>query len=100
MNEFTLLVADASISSMKVCQIDWTEYFNEEDKLAGDWALCNKYATFSHKDACEFIFWIGSDRAARLNRYSELAALGFSLNFLTAVKAAQARNFVYLTFYA
>lgn len=89
------------IERMDIAEIEYT-YWGDETDTFSDWSLMNKHATFSHKDACEFIFWIGdpSDNECKTNRLEELKQLEFSSHFLIACYEAQKLGYRYLCFIA
>lgn len=88
------------MENMEVGAVEFANGFTSPEGESKDWHLANLHATFSHKEACEFIFWVGSDEESRQRRLEELKELGFSSDFLGEIEAAQKLDFKYLCFYA
>jgi hypothetical protein len=74
---------------MKVAQVEYHNWGDVDDPTS-DWSILNKKATFSHKDACEFILWTGH------NWRSE----GCSKALADIVKDAAIANYSYICIYA
>lgn len=81
------------IQNMQVAMIDYTEFWGDENSLDSDWSKANKLATFHHKEACEFIFYIGTNA---IEAYKE----HFSAKFIEACQLAEAANYKYICFYS
>ena len=69
---------------------DWGDEQSEES----NWWLATQHSTFSHRDACEFIFYVGD--AFHLTRYSDL---GFNEAFLSPMRQAREMQYKYICFY-
>ncbi len=50
------------IKDMNICQTNFDNW-GDENSPTSNWSLANKYATYSHKEDCEFIFYIGTHEA-------------------------------------
>lgn len=71
------------------------EFEFDYSKNQADWNLSVKHATFSHREACEFIFWIGDDDSIQ-----DWTKKGFSKTFLKVCNEAKAKGFRYLMLFA
>lgn len=78
------------MQSFPCAEFEFEGYHNE----SRDWQLSLKYATFSHKEACEFIFYIGNK-----NSLSTLEANGFSKQFLEVCREVKQKGFKYILMY-
>lgn len=76
-----------------------TEEWGDENDPTSDWSLANTHATFSHKDSCEFIFWLGKGEM-HIERLKDLKELGFSSEFVERCKYASEQGFNYINFYS
>lgn len=83
------------ITDMRVGQFNLLEFERE----GRDWQLAHEHATFSHREACEFIFYLGADLIKHLRTMAEYKELGFSRNFLSACAEAYEKGFTYVCFY-
>lgn len=72
---------------MKVCNHAYN--FNESDLI-----LASDNATFTHKEACEYIFYIGSVEAIE-----DLYSKNFSNTFLLHCTSAKSTVYKYICFY-
>ena len=76
-------------------------FLNDDGSENKDWDLSLLHNTFSHIEACEFIFFLGGDneemQAIVLNKLKDT---GFSNNFLEECKDAIKRGFHYVCFYS
>lgn len=91
------------IQEMSVGQINYTDFFGDEDDPTSDWSLANEHATFKHTGACEFIFYVGDkddDEDAHQFYIDKFEKAGFSETFIKVVKEGQSDGFNYLNFYA
>jgi hypothetical protein len=89
------------MEDMKVGQVNFDHGFTSDTEgETEDWRLANLHATFSHKEACEFIFWVGNTPEDREKVKGTYKVLGFSEEFLTEIALAQTLDFTYLCFYA
>lgn len=70
------------------------EFWGDENSPDSTWSLCNIHATFSHKDACEFIFHLPSG-------YREhYKALGFNDDFIDILTDAYTYHYKYVCIYS
>lgn len=96
----------SDIKRMSVGQIDFSEEFGKSEDIGfGDWYLAQTFATFSHKEACEFIFHVGAyekdEEGVESNFFiDELKSNGFSDDFLNYCIEASRDGFKYLCFYS
>lgn len=88
------------IEDMKVGMVDFSEEFREqaealgsENHIESDFSLLCHYATFIHKEACEFILYTEYED----NWYEEI---GFSDALRELVNQAEIDGFKYICFYA
>lgn len=77
----------------KMCTVNYDNWGDETSKES-DWSLCNAFATFTHKDSCEFIFYIGCEQTLE-----DLKQRGFSKEFLKHCHEAAAISCNYILFY-
>lgn len=87
------------LESMSVCEVDFSEEFREQAEALGsethpesDFSLLCKWATFVHKEACEFILYTDYG-----DWYSQV---GFSDALRELVNQAKNEGFKYICFYA
>ena len=78
------------MKNMKVAEVEFD--FKGESK---DWKLCNRHASFSHKEASEFIFYVGEPQS--MQAYKDH---GFSERFLKVLRSARRNKFKYVCVYA
>jgi len=74
--------------------------FDFIDKGDTDWRLSLEHATFIHKEACEFIFYVGVDKDSYDAMIKKYAELGFSEDFIKACKKAYTLHYNYTCLYA
>lgn len=89
------------LESMQAAMVDYTEEFNNQETIFGDmhhpdsdWGLLNDHATFSHKEACEFILYTEYEDTW----YKD--TVGFSDKLRELVNQAKNEGFKYICFYA
>ncbi len=88
------------ITNMDIGQVEYEGFADGKDG-SHDWELALIHATYRHKDACEFIFYLGSEgENTYLEYFEKYKALGFSSTFLDYIAEAQLLKFNYLNFYA
>lgn len=96
LNSYEVKLSD--ITDMQVANIDYSDVFQLQGEDEGsDWALLNAHATFSHKEACEFILYVGSEPETLVEL---LEHFGYSKVLIDYCKAAQSLGFKYVCFYA
>jgi len=90
-------VNQADIRDMKVANIDYSDVFQLQGEESGsDWALLNAHANFSHKEACEFIVYIGDG----CDSLAIIEEVGYSDIFQKYCLEARELGFMYVCFYA
>ena len=80
-----------------VTEFDFTDEAGNESK---DWHLALDHHCFAHKEACEFIFWLGDGSELQEERLESFKELGFSEDFLAEVHKALASDFKYICLFA
>lgn len=85
----TKLFEDMKVRAWKLTPEEW----GDENDPKSDWSLANLHATFSHKDACEFIFHV-----AELD-WQPLKEKGFSGKFIQRCIDASNAGYHYVCFY-
>jgi hypothetical protein len=84
---------------MRVLQVEFD--FGDLDKPISDWRLSLEYATFTHKEACEFIFFVGSEeKDTHEFLMRDYEAKGFSQEFLAECRKAWNWGYKYICLYA
>ena len=82
-----------------MAEIEASEFFtNDQQDETPDWHWCNKNATFSHNDACEFIIHCGDKEFAE-SKAERMLKGGCSKEFVSAYKLAAASGAVRVLFY-
>lgn len=83
------------MKNMKVAMVELNETdWGDESDPTSNWSLFNMHASFSHRDACEFILYIGEWHIPLI--WSEL---GFTLEILTLMIEAKNKGYNYICFY-
>lgn len=77
-------------NDMRVKAVEFDFIVNERD-----WALCENFSTFSHNEACEFIFCIENH-----NFIDGYKAAGFSVDFVHECILAKNEGFRYICLYS
>ena len=80
----------------KLLDVDASDLFEDESP---DWKYCIEHATFSHREACEFMLYIGDDTSAEVLR-AHMSTNGCSQDFLALVELATKRKAVWLMLHA
>jgi hypothetical protein len=70
----------------------------EED--SPDLAWCESNATFSHREACEYLIFLPDNRRDRRTQLRTMTDEGVSADFLAVVRAAHTRNADFLLLFA
>jgi len=65
-----------------------------------NWQYCKANATFSHKEACEFILHIGTEKDYYKNKIREMKEFGCTRAFIDTYRAAKKKGAVRICFYA
>lgn len=87
------------MEDMTVAQVDYDNWGEESDPES-DWNLIQAMCCFSHRDACEFIVYIGDGGDGSIDRIAELKEAGLSEEFMEECQAAKEAGFKYICFYA
>jgi len=69
--------------------------WGEEEDNTSDWNIIQTICCFSHKEACEFILFVGDD--THIDYYKNA---GLSDLFLDACNEAQKEGYKYICFYS
>lgn len=80
----------------QIAEIDATDLFEGENI---NWQYCMQHATFSHKEACEFIIHIGDDEFIA-NCIQEMQEFGCTEDFIRAYREAKATGAWRVLFWA
>jgi len=85
------------LEDMKMAEfyIEPGEWGEEEEDNTSDWNIIQTLCCFSHKEACEFILFVG-DR----DHIRDYVEAGLSDSFITLCKEAQAEGYKYICFYS
>jgi hypothetical protein len=81
----------------KMVETEW-EFHGGDD--SSDWVYLNDEATFSHKNACEFILWVPDDRDAFEERLCGMREAGCSPDLIEAFTEARRRGAEKLLIYS
>ena len=87
------------ITMSQLAEVDASDYFADESI---NWQWCCQFATFQHKDACEFVVHIGEasdDLDYAKNKVDEMRAFGCTADFIAAYQEAAAAGAVRVLFY-
>jgi len=85
-----------SPEELRLLDVDATDLFEDESP---DWKYCIEYAAFSHREACEFMLYIGDTKNAEVLR-AHMNTSGCSQDFLALVELATNRKAVWLMLHA
>lgn len=98
------------MENMKVAQCELPlENWGDESDPTSNWSLLNKYAAFSHREACEFILYVGSDEyigsaredvatdSEHIQMYEEM---GFTKEVLGPCRNARKQGYKYICFWS
>jgi len=77
-------------------EVDATEMFGDESV---DWQYCMAHATFSHTNACEFMFHC-AEQAYAESKQRDMKAAGCSAEFMAAYREAAESGATWVIFYA
>lgn len=80
----------------ELAEIDATEFFEDESV---NWQYCMCHATFSHKEACEFIIHSGDAEFVN-HRSEEMKEFGCTKDFIDAYRKAAKQGAIRILFYA
>ncbi|OHD23793.1 MAG: hypothetical protein A2Y38_17030 [Spirochaetes bacterium GWB1_59_5] len=85
-------------------EIEAGEFFNDEDPAQANWKFCKEHATFSHREACEFILHIGPKHISAGKPYWEsfvedMREYGCTEDFITAYLLAKDLGAMRVMFY-
>lgn len=87
-----------NLEDMRIAQVEFdfadgipgkTQYGNK------DWDLAQEHATFSHKDACEFMFYIADEESI-----DNLKSEGFSEELVKVCDHARKSGYNYICLYS
>lgn len=88
-----------NFEDMRVGQLEWQ--FDGEDS---DWQIMAEHATFSHREAPEFILHIGmvhgTESDSQETWLEHWKSLGLSAVVIEAIRAAQKKGYEFLCFYS
>lgn len=82
-----------TLDDMQVAQVEYSDWGKAHD-LTSDWNLATHHASFSHREHCVWIFYIGYE-----GKIQEYATAGFSSTFLNLCRLTASENFKYLCIY-
>ena len=88
------------ITMSKLAEIDASDFFEDESV---NWLWCTKFATFEHREACEFVVHIGNaddDLDYAKSKVEQMRSFGCTADFITAYQEAAAAGAVRVMFYA
>lgn len=80
----------------QIADIEATEFFEDESI---NWRYCMCHATFSHREACEFIIHAGDPEFVE-NRVDEMKDFGCTEDFIKAYVGAAAAGAVRVLFWS
>ena len=87
------------VSMGKLAEIDASGFFENESV---NWRRCTRFATFEHRDACEFVVHIGDaddDLDYAKSKVEQMRRFGCTANFIAAYQAAAAAGAVRVIFF-
>ena len=89
----------ASVETLTIIDVDATDLFADESK---DWRYCAENASFQHKEACEFMLYVGfEDDEDFERRLREMKAHGdVSDDLLTLMRLARDQQATWLMLHA
>lgn len=85
------------IKSMRVAQLGILnlELWGDLEDPKSNWSLAQKHACFSHREFCEFIFYVGDT-----DHLEEYQKAGFSTSFTDLFKHAHNLGYKYICIYS
>lgn len=91
-----------AIEPMKIGQVNYEEFWGDENDPSSDWSQIQHYATFGHKDddACEFIIHLGNVDDGSREEILKAFEIVFSSVFMDCCHQASEAGYKYLCFYA
>lgn len=85
------------MNSYKLVEIEADELFEDENV---NWKYCMNHATFTHKEACEFIFSIAEEDEYFELDVTNMKEQGCTSAFINSLKQARSHGAKYVLFYA
>lgn len=71
-----------------MAEVPADKFFEDDDSV--DYRYCSKFASFVHKDACEFMIHLSSNRDERFDyELSAMKEFGCTEGFMEALKTAR-----------
>jgi hypothetical protein len=78
-------------------EIEATDLFRDENV---NWRYCKAHATFSHKEACEFVLHIGDEDEYMQSKIDEMLEFGCTIEFVRCYEKAAKMGATRVLFWA
>lgn len=89
---------------LKMISVDATELFNgfceEDGEENTNWLYCNAFASFIHRDACEFLIYLADDNFFSNGMLGNMKLEGCTEEFITTVIWARGQGATWLLLHA
>lgn len=90
----------SEVTMSQLAEIDASNFFEDESI---NWQWCTQFATFEHREACEFVVHIGNaddDLDYAKHKVEQMREFGCTADFIAAYREAVAGGAVRVLFYA
>lgn len=92
--------ATPAVSLISIAELDATEFLSDGCAALTNWRWCDDHATFAHREAAEFLIWVGQEADTWPLFVRQLQDYGCSDAFVAALSAAHDAGVRYALLYS